>query len=563
MAIRLIDRYPSRADPASSDYPHGKGRNKSDPTADDGTPFDQARFNDQEAFFQSLVEAAGITPSGVVDTVQQSDYINALLGVARGVTDVDVGGSVDVTLTLNDSRMAAIRAFGTLSANIAIEVPDTARYYLIINDTGGSFTLTVKTATGTGVEVPQGKSAFVFSDGANVRAVTDESGGGTTAKYLGFYNGQDGVNPQMLGRSVSRDGVTFERDTAWNTPAFDVTTAAYGASYGQGLRAPCPVIVGDEIYLYYEGYDGTRYNIFLIILGMDGGIRRIIETAVKENTTGDEAHTVRRPTVMYTEGAATPFEMWYSGGPTTIESENVRYATSPDGFTWTAQGTLLTLGAAGTFDDTYISLGRALLIDGTYYLFYAGNDGTRWQGGYATSASPGSGFTKGNGGAPVLTPDGPNQLPISVDISGGDTTITFSSGASAFNVGAPIAINNPTQADSNELNEVQSVDSDTQITTRYKILGNYFTADNASVGQINSFSVDPQEVWNEGGTWHCIATVFQFVGSKLRESTYYATTTNLDLGFGWEYGTWPLPINWKQGVWERYSAENLKRVKVS
>lgn len=78
MAIRLIDRYPNRADPATPDYPHGKGRNKSDPTADDGTPFDEARFNDQEAFFQGLLEKAGITPSGVVDTVQQSDYLDAL-----------------------------------------------------------------------------------------------------------------------------------------------------------------------------------------------------------------------------------------------------------------------------------------------------------------------------------------------------------------------------------------------------------------------------------------------------------------------------------------------------
>jgi len=36
MAIRLVDRYPNRTQPASSDYPHGAGRNRTDATADGG-----------------------------------------------------------------------------------------------------------------------------------------------------------------------------------------------------------------------------------------------------------------------------------------------------------------------------------------------------------------------------------------------------------------------------------------------------------------------------------------------------------------------------------------------
>lgn len=90
MAIRLIDRYPNRTGIASANYPHGSFQNKSDPTADDGTPLEQDWANDNEAFFQGLLERAGITPSGTVDTAQTSDYIDALRGslIADSLTDL-------------------------------------------------------------------------------------------------------------------------------------------------------------------------------------------------------------------------------------------------------------------------------------------------------------------------------------------------------------------------------------------------------------------------------------------------------------------------------------------
>lgn len=171
MAIRLIDRYPNRVDPASSDYPHGAIRNKSDPTEDDGTPLEQDWANDQAAFFQGLLEAAGITPSGNVDTVIASDYLDALVQVANGVKEVDVEGDEDVTLDFNQYRMAALRLTGTLSDDIDVIVPDTERHYVFINATSGSFTVTVKTSAGAGVGVSQGGSEWLYSDGTDVKSV--------------------------------------------------------------------------------------------------------------------------------------------------------------------------------------------------------------------------------------------------------------------------------------------------------------------------------------------------------------------------------------------------------
>lgn len=168
MAIRLIDRYPNRANPANTDYPHGSGRNKSSPTAIDGTPFDENRFNDQEGFFQSLLEAAKVTPNNTPDTVPDSQYANALSIVANGLIVIDVAGSANATLDYNQARVHGFRLTGILTGNIEVIVPDTERMYTVVNDTTGDFTVTVKTALGTGVVATQGQTFVVRCDGVDV-----------------------------------------------------------------------------------------------------------------------------------------------------------------------------------------------------------------------------------------------------------------------------------------------------------------------------------------------------------------------------------------------------------
>lgn len=168
MAIRLIDAYPVRANAANENYPHGSGRNKTASDATDGTPFDEARFNDQEAFFQSLVEAAGVTPNNTVDTVPTSQYADALTFVANGVVEIDVAGSTDRVVNYNERRAGGVRLTGALLGHIDLVVPNTARLYTVINDTTGAFTITVKTALGAGVVVAQGLTDRVRSDGIDV-----------------------------------------------------------------------------------------------------------------------------------------------------------------------------------------------------------------------------------------------------------------------------------------------------------------------------------------------------------------------------------------------------------
>lgn len=87
-----------------------------------------------------------------------------------GITTVATTGGV-VTLTPAQARKGVLNITGTLVANAAIVVPNWVKDWLIVNNTVGAFTVTVRTAAGSGVPVPQGGFAQpvgVYSDATNV-----------------------------------------------------------------------------------------------------------------------------------------------------------------------------------------------------------------------------------------------------------------------------------------------------------------------------------------------------------------------------------------------------------
>src|SRR6185369_8921870 len=65
-----------------------------------------------------------------------------------------VGGTL--TLTSAQSRKGIIIIGGALVSNLQVVFPNTVQRWIIINTTTGSFTMTAKTAAGTGVTIPQG-----------------------------------------------------------------------------------------------------------------------------------------------------------------------------------------------------------------------------------------------------------------------------------------------------------------------------------------------------------------------------------------------------------------------
>lgn len=91
-----------------------------------------------------------------------------------GQLSKSVAGNVDVNLTTDESYKHTIILTGALTGNINVILTPLTKQWVITNSTSGAFTLTVKTKSGTGVTIAQGKSAIVYSDGTNiVRATPD------------------------------------------------------------------------------------------------------------------------------------------------------------------------------------------------------------------------------------------------------------------------------------------------------------------------------------------------------------------------------------------------------
>ena len=85
--------------------------------------------------------------------------------------------NADITTTIADGassngRNAVIKLTGTLAANRNITVPDSVeKAWLIVDATDRSsshYTLTFKTASGTGVTLARGSTTLLFSDGTNI-----------------------------------------------------------------------------------------------------------------------------------------------------------------------------------------------------------------------------------------------------------------------------------------------------------------------------------------------------------------------------------------------------------
>lgn len=87
-----------------------------------------------------------------------------------GITSKTLTSS-DVTLTNSEAAKDIIVLSGTLTANVNLIVPVFVKQWIVANNTTGAFTVTVKTASGTGGLVAQGTSRVFFGDGTNVYGV--------------------------------------------------------------------------------------------------------------------------------------------------------------------------------------------------------------------------------------------------------------------------------------------------------------------------------------------------------------------------------------------------------
>lgn len=87
---------------------------------------------------------------------------------SNGVTTKTGLTNANVTLTTLEASRDRIILSGTLTGNINIIFPAWLKSWRINNNTSGSFTVTAKTTSGTGVMCPQGSAIEVIGDGTNI-----------------------------------------------------------------------------------------------------------------------------------------------------------------------------------------------------------------------------------------------------------------------------------------------------------------------------------------------------------------------------------------------------------
>lgn len=84
-----------------------------------------------------------------------------------GITTVPMTNA-NVTLTALQAARSIIIITGTITANIQLILPTYTKYWTIVNSGTGAFTVTVKTASGSGVAITSGSTQGIYGDGTNI-----------------------------------------------------------------------------------------------------------------------------------------------------------------------------------------------------------------------------------------------------------------------------------------------------------------------------------------------------------------------------------------------------------
>ena len=189
---------------------------------------------------------------------QWGDYTNTNIGVLleqaiAGVGAIAVSGSSDYTLSVangasDESRNAVLNITGTLTAAINVVCPTSAKTYIVKNGTTGGFAITLKTAAGTGISVPNGSTLLLYCDGTNV--------------VNGIYGlSSENVNFLQSGTGAVTRTVQFkERDTVsvkdFGAVGDGVTddTAAIQAAINSGSPYSTSTTSGLQIYFPHGKY---------------------------------------------------------------------------------------------------------------------------------------------------------------------------------------------------------------------------------------------------------------------------------------------------------------------
>jgi hypothetical protein len=176
-----------------------------------------------------------------------NNNLNLVQQAIAGYEAIDVAGA-NVTLamtnkTISNARNMVLNLTGTLAGTRQVLVPDSIEKVYIVKDstTRSGNTLTIKTVSGSGVEIPAGKTIIVYSDGTNINDVfflanivedTSPQLGGNLdtnshniliddAHFIGDENGLEQIKFSTTSTAVNE--FTVKNAATGNAPAISAT----------------------------------------------------------------------------------------------------------------------------------------------------------------------------------------------------------------------------------------------------------------------------------------------------------------------------------------------------